>query len=386
MVALQVRPVSIELPASGQLGRENHLVGNRLIIEPEVREQAAPLFHERRISIVVPCVGINDTGHQGQPVVGKHVRRGNFHHVGHHRFDVGIVGNVIQVMGGSFGLAEYDMMPGRLEAYGMVPGEEIDEPGVKPGVMLGEAPVEGITVLQLVAEAGPAGADVIEQVRLPDGADSQGGGAAEHVVAGDILLLRLHQVHSCVKREHSPPGVVAEFRTHPVGKLVPAVITVPGDGIGAVDDAVLSLGHDVVVFAEVALEVIVKAYSEFSLDVRRKHQLAFGMEGIARPGTQEEPAVVADGGVRLHLDTVRRELVGALVRVVEHGVVEVPVELQQGVRDGHLDVLFLNLHGLSLVVVGDLDRRVEVLGAERRAGQQGRSKYDIASHSGLHHL
>ena len=268
----------------------------------------------------------------------------------------------------------------------MVPGEEIYEPGVKAGVMLGKGPVKGIAVLQFVAEAGPAGADVIEQVRLPDGAGAQGGGAPEHVVAGDILFLRLHQVHSGVKRKYRPPGVVAEFRAHPVGKLAPAVITVPVDGIGTVYDAVLSLGHDVVVLAEISLEVVVNAYSEFALDVRRKDQLGLGMKGIASPGTQEEPAVVADGGVRFHLDTVRRELVGALVRVVEHGVVEVPVELQQGVRDGHLYFLFLNLHGLSLVVVRDLDRRVEVLGAQRRAGQQGRSKDYIASHSGLHQL
>ena len=140
------------------------------------------------------------------------------------------------------------------------------------------------------------------------------------------------------------------------------------------------------IIAEIALEIVIQAEAETPLDVRGEDHLAFRMQGIPGTGTEIEPAVVAYRGLRLHFYPVRTELVGTLVRVVEHRIIEIPVELQEGVRDRHPDFLLLHFHQFALVVIGHLDRRIEVLGGCSRTGKQYRSECNIASHRGLHQL
>ena len=88
-------------------------------------------------------------------------------------------------------------------------------------------------------------------------------------------------------------------------------------------------------------------------------------------GAKVENTVITARRIRLHVYTVRLELVCSAIGIVEHRIVEVPVELQQGVRNGHGDVLFVHLHELALIVVCHLDGGIEVLGGCDRTCQQG---------------
>ena len=146
------------------------------------------------------------------------------------------------------------------------------------------------------------------------------------------------------------------------------VISVLADGIAGLGGA---QDGNAVILAGVSLEIVIDGHSETAFHHWSEHHLGLGVQRIADSGPQVEQAVAPSGRVWLHIYAVGRELVRAPVGIVKNGIVEIPVELEKGVGHGHRDVLLVDFHKFALVVVGHLDRRVEILGGRRRAGEKG---------------
>ena len=104
-----------------------------------------------------------------------------------------------------------------------------------------------------------------------------------------------------------------------------------------------------------------------------QHELR--MQGITRPGAQVEPAPVVGTGLRRDPDLIGGEFVGTLVGRVEDRIIELVVETVQRIRHLGHGAHLLEIREAAHVVVGHLDRLVDILRGQRRAERQDREGY-----------
>ena len=65
---------------------------------------------------------------------------------------------------------------------------------------------------------------------------------------------------------------------------------------------------------------------------------------------------------RLQFHSVRFELICSLVWIFKYGIVEIQIESQDGIRNGHLHERLLDLHLLSLIITVHFHLRIKILG------------------------
>ena len=230
--------------------------------------------------------------------------------------------------------------------------------------------------------------------------------AQEGIVDGRVI----HQVHF-VRRQGADAGLGLETAHllvmigvigHPVAEAevqggqtaVPVEDTVDaGLRIGQVAlhlipgldhrrDAVLGRAQgEIVVPPEIGLVGGIDTHPVLLLLDRRKDEVQLGMEGKAGAGAEIELLRRGRLGRGLELHVVGRELIGALIGLLEHGIVEIQVEPGHGIRHRHLLRRLGDGGGAALVGVRDLHGRIEVLsigqgGHRRRKGR----REDMLSH------
>ena len=130
------------------------------------------------------------------------------------------------------------------------------------------------------------------------------------------------------------------------------------------------------VVAEIGTVAGIEVQEELPSGNGRRGEIEHWMHRIAGTGTQVELVAREIVCLRLHVHQVRREVVASLVGILEHGIVEVQVETQERVRDGHLYCRLRHAE-TAFVLVGDFHGGVD-LRCGRNGDKQSR-KYGYVS-------
>ena len=124
------------------------------------------------------------------------------------------------------------------------------------------------------------------------------------------------------------------------------------------------------IVTEIRLMAGVHAHLERSTLLRAEDELKPRVESVTGAGL--EIKLTSPPGIlgRPHIQHIRLEAVGSLVRLLKHLIVKVQVEAEQRVRHVHPEQRLVNLRSVALIGVGDLDGRIEILSERDRGGHQ----------------
>ena len=124
------------------------------------------------------------------------------------------------------------------------------------------------------------------------------------------------------------------------------------------------------IIPEIGLVAGVHTHLERSFPLRTEHELQLRMESVTRSGLKVKLTSSPGILLRPHVQHVRLEVVGTLIRLVENLIVKIQIEPQQGIRHIHSKKRLLYLGRTALIGVRDLYGRVEILSEGDRGGHQ----------------
>ena len=135
----------------------------------------------------------------------------------------------------------------------------------------------------------------------------------------------------------------------------------------------------VFICSAVTAKVLIKVQREPPSEPRGNHSRQHRMQTVAGPGIEVEVWTLDRPVVRDEHHIVGCEVVGPLVRLVEHLIVEIEVEAGKGIRNGRLQLKFVGIRHLGHKVFGNLNGRVIVLALRQSEGEnQDRSRNQSA--------
>ena len=138
---------------------------------------------------------------------------------------------------------------------------------------------------------------------------------------------------------------------------------------------------EIVISADVGAMRRIQVHPELLLADRRPDKVQFRMEGEAGARAEVELLLRRCLRLRFELHVIGPEFVGALERLLEHGIVEIQIEPRHRIRHRHLLGGLVDGRGATFVGVRHLHGGIEVLskgqGGHRR--REGRRE-DMLSH------